>query len=214
MNDLLRPYLGNFVVVFVDDILIYSRSLPEHVAHIRTILNVLRNEKLYAKASKCEFFKKELFYLGHIITRDGIHVDPEKLDKVTAPLTQLLKGGIKGPKSSGPRRKANPPIVWNERLDESLTKLKHLVTTAPMLHIVDPSKPFVVETDASDYAIGAALYQDGRPVAFESKKLSDAEICYPTYEKELYAVVHALRKWRHYLYGSTFVAWTDHHSLH
>ncbi|MCO5607220.1 hypothetical protein L7F22_061413 [Adiantum nelumboides] len=121
--------------------------------------------------------------------------------------------GVKGPKNSGPRRKANPPIIWNEHLDESFNKLKHLVTTAPMLHIVDPSKPFVVETDASDYALGAALYQDGRPVAFESKKLSDAEMRYPTYEKELYAVIHALKKWRHYLYGSKFIAWTDHHSL-
>ncbi|MCO5566889.1 hypothetical protein L7F22_020572 [Adiantum nelumboides] len=124
-----------------------------------------------------------------------------------------ISGGVKGPKNSGPRRKANPPIIWNEHLDESFNKLKHLVTTAPMLHIVDPSKPFVVETDASDYALGAALYQDGRPVAFESKKLSDAEMRYPTYEKELYAVIHALKKWRHYLYGSKFIAWTDHHSL-
>ncbi|MCO5572214.1 hypothetical protein L7F22_025966 [Adiantum nelumboides] len=157
MNDLLRPYLGNFVVVFLDDILIYSRSLPEHVTHIRTILNVLRNEKLYAKASKCEFFKKELLYLGHIITRDGIHVDPEKLDKV-----------------------CNWPILRNVRQ----VKLSWV----------------------------SLVFSDGRPVAFESKKLSDVEIRYPTYEKELYAVVHALKKWRHYLYGSTFVAWTDHHS--
>ncbi|MCO5602477.1 hypothetical protein L7F22_056609 [Adiantum nelumboides] len=137
----------------------------------------------------------------------------QEYSKVAAPLTQLLKGGVKGPKNSGPRRKANPPIIWNEHLDESFNKLKHLVTTAPMLHIVDPSKPFVVETDASDYALGAALYQDGRPIAFESKKLSDAEMRYPTYEKELYAVIHALKKWRHYLYGSKFIAWTDHHSL-
>ena len=245
MNDLLRPFLGKFVVVFLDDILIYSRSLSEHVQHIRTVLDVLRTEKLYAKASKCEFFKKELLYLGHIITRDGIRVDPEKLDKVrnwpilknvrqvksflgftgffrkfikeyskvAAPLTQLLKGGRNGPKRSGPRRKANPSVEWNERLDKSFKALKHLVTTAPILHIVDPSKPFVVETDASDYAIGAVLYQDGRPVAFESKKLSDAEMHYPPYEKELYAVIHALKKWRHYLYGSNFVAWIDHHSL-
>ncbi|MCO5551859.1 hypothetical protein L7F22_005364 [Adiantum nelumboides] len=98
-------------------------------------------------------------------------------------------------------------------LDESFQTLKHLVTTAPRLHIVDLSKPFVVETDASDYAIGAALYQDGRPVVFESKKLSDAEMHYPMSEKELYAVVHALRNRRHYLYGSTFVAWTHHSSL-
>ncbi|MCO5593915.1 hypothetical protein L7F22_047934 [Adiantum nelumboides] len=107
----------------------------------------------------------------------------------------------------------NPLVVWNERLDESFRTLKHLVTTAPILHIVDPSKPFVVETDASDYAIGAALYQDGRPTAFESKKLSDVEMRYPTYEKELYVIVHGMRKWRNYLYGSTFVAWIDHHSL-
>ncbi|MCO5594840.1 hypothetical protein L7F22_048874 [Adiantum nelumboides] len=80
MNDLLRPFLGNFVVVFLDDILIYSRSLSEHLMHIRTVLEVLRTERLYAKASKCEFFKKEVLYLGHIITRDGICVDPEKLD--------------------------------------------------------------------------------------------------------------------------------------
>ncbi|MCO5599087.1 hypothetical protein L7F22_053187 [Adiantum nelumboides] len=170
---------------FVDAKLVRNRRIPRNVRQVKSFL------------SFTGFFRKFI----------------KEYSKVAAPITQPLKGGVKGPKNSGPRRKANPPIIWNGHLDESFKKLKHLMTTAPMLHIVHPSKPFVVETNASDYALGAALYQDRHPVAFESKKLSDAEMCYPTYEKELYAVIHALKKWRYYLYGSKSIAWTDHHSL-
>ncbi|MCO5593072.1 hypothetical protein L7F22_047078 [Adiantum nelumboides] len=219
-SNLIREIVTNFEDVFPDDLppgLPPSRGVDHGIELVNGSQPFSKQPYRFSKTEEDEIRRQLKDYL------DGGFVRPsftgffrkfiKDYSKVAAPLTQLLKGGVKVPKTSAPHRKGNPPVVWNERLDESFRTLKHLVTTTPILHIVDPSKPFVVETDASDYAIGAALYQDGRPVAFESKKLSDAEMRYPTYEKELYAVVHALRKWRHYLYGSTFVAWTNHHSL-
>lgn len=240
VNDILRPYLGKFVLVYMDDILIYSRTLAEHEEHLRIILQLLRQEKLYAKESKCEFFKTKLKYLGHIVSNRGIEIDYNKVRKVRewprpqtvrdvksfigftgffhrfildyALIAIPLSNVLKGVKKKCSRRKS-PPVVWTEEMNESFETLKHCVSTAPILHIVDPNKPFVVETDASDFVVGAVLYQDGRPIAFESKKLDSAQCRYSTYEKELFAVIHALKQWRHYLYGATFTVLTDHQSL-
>ncbi|MCO5586185.1 hypothetical protein L7F22_040124 [Adiantum nelumboides] len=195
----------------------YKENLDFHIMRLDRAYVILGIPWFYDKQDSLyiDYVHHSIVFVKHDMPHVSVSLCNQISDysKVAAPLTQLLKGGVKGPNISGPHRKGNLSVVWNERLDESFRTLKSLVTTAPILHIVDPSKLFVVETDASDYANGAALYQDGCPVVFESKKLSDAEMRYPTYEKELYAVVHTLRKWRHYLYGSTFVAWTDHHSL-
>ena len=123
---------------------------------------------------------------------------------MTTSFTDLLKGQT---------RKSTKPIVWNATLDLAFKELKDLVWKAPSLLLHDPSKPFEVETDASDYAIGVVLYQDGKPIAFESKKLDSAQCRYTVQEKELFAVIHALKTWRHYLYGNHFVVTTDHESL-
>ena len=105
------------------------------------------------------------------------------------------------------------PIAWNEQLDKSFETLKEHVCQAPTLLLPDPSKPFSIETNASDYAIGVVLYQGSHPIAFESKKLDVAQSQYSVQEKELFAVIHALKTWRHYLYGNKFVVTTDHQSL-
>ena len=123
---------------------------------------------------------------------------------MTILFTNLLKG--KGCKS-------NQPISWNSDLDKVFNELKLKVKDAPVLPLPNSSRPYVLETDASDYALGAALFQDGNPVAFESKKFDDTRIKWPTLEKDLYAVVYALKKWRHYLYGARFVILTDHQSI-
>ncbi len=236
MNDMFRDQLGQFIIVFLDDILIYSRTLDEHCQHVRFALQTLRKHNFYAKISKCEFFKKSITYLGHLITERGVQIDPSRTEKVklwpiprtvrelrsflgfvgflrksirnysqlTTPFTNLLKGQT---------RKSTKPIPWNDLLEESFRALKEHICNAPSLLLPDPSKPFEVETDASDYAVGAVLYQDGKPVAFESKKLSSAQCRYPVQEKELFAIIHALKTWRHYLYGNRFVVTTDHQSL-
>ena len=184
MNDIFRPYLGKFVIVFLDDILVYSRTLEEHAMHLRVVLDILRKEVLFAKESKCDFFRHELTYLGHIITSNGVHIDYEKIRKVcewpilktitqvksflgfvnffqtfiwnyakiAVPLSDLSKGVEKG------KYNKYKLVEWTEELDRCFNELKHEATTAPMLQIVDPSLPFVVEMDASDYAIGAALF--------------------------------------------------------
>ena len=231
MNDTFRDQLGHFVVVFLDDILIYSRTLDEHYKHVRFVLQTLWDKQFYAKLSKCEFFKRSITYLGHLITDQGIQIDPSRIEKVklwpvprnvrelrsflgfvkflrksvhhfsqlTLPFTDLLKGQ---------KHKSTKPIPWNDHLQECFSILKEHVCTAPTLTLPDPSKPFEVETDASDYAVGAVLYQDGKPIAFESRKLDPTQRRYSVQEKELFAVIHALRTWRHYLYGNRFVVTT------
>ena len=232
MDSVLKPYLGKFVVVFLDDILIYSRTDEEHVDHLRKVFELLRANKLYAKESKCDFFAQKIHYLGHIISSDGIKMEPSKIEaimnwppptnlkeiqvflglagfyrkfvkdyaKVAVPLTNQLKA--KG-------RDFN----WGEDQQRSFDKLKLAIATAPILSVVDPHKPFVVETDASGTAVGAVLLQDGRSVAYESKKLNEAQRNYSAYERELFAIVHALKTWRHYLYGATFEVLFDHESI-
>ena len=182
MDSTFRPNLGKFVVVFLDDILVYSRSEEEHWEHLRKVFDLLRAHKLFAKESKCEFFKTEVHYLGHIIPNEGIMMDPSKVEaiiqwphpknleelqiflglagfyrkfirdyaKIAVPMTNQLKA--KGRNFS-----------WGEEQQRSFDKLKVAIATAPILAVVDPHKPFVVEIDASSTVIGAVLLQDGRP---------------------------------------------------
>ena len=232
MDSVLRPYLGKFVVVFLDDILIYSRSKEEHLEHLRLVFNLLRANQLYAKESKCDFCKTEIHYLGHIISANGLQMDPSKVEvilhwphpknleelqiflgmtgyyrkfirdyaKLAVPMTDQLKAQGKA-------------FNWGKDQQSSFNQLRLALATAPLLAIVDPHQPFVVETDASARAIGAVLLQDGRPVAFESKKLDSAQQNYSAYERELYAIIYALKKWRHYLYGAQFEVIFDHESI-
>ena len=217
-----------YVVVYLDDILIFSHSAEEHVAHLRTVLERLEQHQFYCKLSKCDFFKSSVTFLGHIVSADGVRPDPRKTAAVqgwsvpsgvpelraflglanyfrkfirayaamAAPLTNLL----------------SPKVLWRwtEECDEAFQWIKEALTTAPVLALPDPHEPFEVITDASDFAIGAILLQHGRPVAFESRKLIPAERNYVTTERELLAVVHALKLWRCYLEGVKFTVVTDH----
>ena len=110
-------------------------------------------------------------------------------------------------------RKSTKAIEWNDSLENSFNELKKLIMEAPTLAIPDPSLPYVVETNVNDFAVGDALFQNDRPIAFESKKLDSAQRNYLVQEKELFAIIYALKKWRHYLYGSKFTVLTDHKSL-
>ncbi|KAG7527866.1 Retrotransposon gag domain, partial [Arabidopsis suecica] len=231
MNQVLRAYIGVFVVVYFDDILVYSKSLDEHLEHLKLILNVLREEKLFANFKKCTFCSDNLVFLGFVVSADGIKVDEEKIKAIrdwpipktvgevrsfhglagfyrrfvkdfstlAAPLTEVIKKDV--------------GFKWEQAQDDAFHALKEKLTNAPVLVLPDFLKTFEIECDASGVGIGAVLMQDKRPIAYFSEKLGGATLNYPTYDKELYALVRALQTWQHYLWPKEFVIHTDHESL-
>jgi len=235
MHQLFRPYLDQFVLVFLDDILVFSKSLEEHEQHVRKVMEVLRQNQLYAKESKCELFEQRVEFLGHIIDSDGVHMMADKVKGITEwPVLRSVDDVRSFLGTVGYYRKfihmfsetAAPlttllqketPFTWDKPQQEAFSKLKQAVTQQPVLILPDPTLPYVVHTDASGYAVGATLSQDqGRglqPIAFLSKKMLSAERKYPVHEQELLAVILALKEWRHYLYGTKFRICTDHQSL-
>ena len=231
MNDVFRPCIGKFVLVYLDDILVYSRSADEHVQHLRTVLQLLRDHKLYAKLSKCSFNLPELEFLGHIVGADGVRPDPHKVQSVRQwpvprdvrqvrsflGLTNYFRRFIQGysqlvrPMQLLLRKGAE--FNWCQNCQVAFDQVKTALTNAPVLVLPDFSKPFEVICDASGGAVGAVLLQQGKPIAFESHKLSPADMRKSPYERELYAVVHALEIWRCYLDGAVFKIVTDHNPL-
>ncbi|OMO77547.1 reverse transcriptase [Corchorus capsularis] len=200
MNKVLHPFLDRFVVVYLDDIVVYSRTLEEHVEHLKQVFEVLRAHELYVKKEKCSFAQHEVPFLGHIVGGGHIRMDPSKevhprLLNITTPLTELLKKGR--------------TWEWSSKCHQAFERLKEDVTKEPVLALPDHTKPYEVHTDASDFAIGGVLMQEGHQIAFENRKLNETEWRYTVQEKEMTTVVHCLRTWRHYLLGSKFVVKTD-----
>ncbi|WVZ75843.1 hypothetical protein U9M48_023867 [Paspalum notatum var. saurae] len=191
MNSVFMNELDKFVVVFIDDILVYSKNEKEHEEHLRIVLSRLREHKLYAKFSKCAFWLKEVAFLCHILSAKGVAVDPSKVEDVL---------NWKQPQTSS-------------KCEEAFGTLKTLLTSAPVLAQPDITKPFDVYCDASGSGLGCVLMQEGRVIAYASCQLRKHEVNYPTHDLELLAVVYALKKWRHYLLGNTCHIYTDHKSL-
>ena len=235
MNETFRAQLDDFVIVFLDDILIYSKTLEEHERHVRVVLDILRREKLYAKESKCELFKTEVEFLGHFVGRDGIRMmegkvkgvqewpTPTKATHVRSFLgtagyyRRFIKdfSAIAAPLTE--LTKDSVKFDWGHQQEAAFRHLKKAIAEGPVLALPDPSLPFVVHTDASGFAVGAVLQQDQgkglQPIAYLSKKMLDAETRYPVHEQELLAIIHSLSTWRHYLHGAKFKVLTDHKSL-
>ncbi|WVY99024.1 hypothetical protein V8G54_031175 [Vigna mungo] len=231
MNRIFRSCLDKFVVVFIDDILIYSKNREEHVEHLRIALEILREHQLYGKLSKCEFWLSEVQFLGHVISAQGISVDPAKIEVVLkwerpTSVTEVrsfvgLAGyyrrfvkdfsKIVGPLTQLTRK--DQPFVWTDQCEASFKDMKQRLTTAPVLIIPDTDKAFEVYCDASYQGLGCVLMQNRRPVAYASRQLKIHERNYPTHDIELAAVVFALKTWRHYLYGAKFQVFSDHKSL-
>ena len=231
MNHVLRAFIGKFVVVYFDDILVYSKNLNEHIEHLRYVFDVLRCEKLYANFKKCAFCMEKVVFLGYIVSTKGIEVEEEKVkaikewptpksitevrsfhglasfyrrfvkdfSTIAAPLTEVIK--------------KNVGFHWGANQENAFATIKERLCSAPVLALPDFNKAFEIECDASGIGIGAVLMQDRRPIAFFSEKLSGASLKYPTYDKELYALVRALETWQHYLWPREFVIHTDHESL-
>ena len=221
---------AGFVVVYLDDILVFSDSPEEHLKHLRDVLQKLQDTHFYAKRKKCRFFQAELKYLGFIVGNGQLRPDPSKIQSVVdwpvpttkdevrsfLGLTNYFRRFVQG--YSGLARPltdllkdANPRVLkWTEECNSAFEHLRWCLTHAPVLQLPRFDKPFEVVVDASQFALGAVLLQDGHPVCFESRKLIPAECNYITGEQELLAVVHALKKFRVYLLGTQFTVVTDH----
>nr|XP_027127769.1 uncharacterized protein LOC113743895 [Coffea arabica] len=231
MNHVLRAFLGKFVVVYFDDILIYSKSLDEHVEHVKAVLEVLRREHLYANLQKCTFCTNEVVFLGYVVSAQGIHVDQSKVKAIMEWPTPTSVSEVRSfhGLASLYRRfvrdfstiatpltsimKKNQPFHWGDEQAKSFQLLKHKLTHAPVLSLPNFERTFEVECDASGIGVGAVLLQEGKPIAYFSEKLNGALLNYSTYDKELYALVRALQTWQHYLRPKEFVLHTDHESL-
>jgi hypothetical protein len=216
------------VVVYVDDILIFSKTKVEHQAHVRLVLVVLKPEKFYVCKAKSNFAQKEVKYLGHIVDKQGIRPDCKKVEAVqTWPVPKnvhnvrsflgLLNYSCKfidhyseiAVPLTNLTRKANA-WNWTGHCQDAFELLKQKLVEAPLLRTLDERLLYKVVTDASNLDLGAVLLQKGHPVAFESRKLNSTELNYNVTEKEMLAVVHALRVWRCYLEGADFAVYTDH----
>ena len=235
MNKALAPFIDKFVVVYLDDILIFSRSEEEHVEHLRAVLQKLREEKFYCKRSKCEFGVQSVEYLGHTVGPDGVHMDASKIKAVVEwPTPENVKHvrsflGLAGyyrrfiakyaqrTHALSELLKQNVAWTWTKAQQDAFEDIKAAMTSAPVLAIPDPALPYEVTTDSSAFGLGAVLQQDQgnglQPCAFLSHKLSDAERKYPVHEQELLGIIHALKTWRCYLEGAQFKVNSDHSSL-
>jgi hypothetical protein len=231
MNSVFMPELDKFVVVFIDDILIYSKNEEEHAKHLRIMLTRLREHQLYAKFSKCAFWLEEIQFLGHVLSSKWIAVNPSKVKDIlewNSPTTVHQVRSFLG--LAGYYRRFIPnfskivkPITrlfkndtkfdWSSKCNEAFEQLKVLLTTTPVLAQSDIEKPFDVYCDASGSGLGCVLMQEGRVIAYASRQLHRHEEHYPTHDLELAAVVHALKIWRHYLLGNICHLYTHHKSL-
>ncbi|KAH0655603.1 hypothetical protein KY285_030485 [Solanum tuberosum] len=209
MNRVFRQYLGMFMIVFIDDILIYSRSENEHTDHLRIVLQVLKDHQLFAKFSKCEFWLRSVAFLGHIVSSKGIEVDLKKTDSVKSwprplPPTDIrrflcLVGYYRRFVEALTQKKAK--FVWSEACEKSFQELKDRLTSTPVLTLLEGTDGFVVYCDASRVGLGCVLMQHEKVIAYASRQLKIHEKNYPTHDLELAAIVFALKIWRHYLYG-------------
>jgi hypothetical protein len=205
-------------VVFIDDILIYSKSDSDHEEHLRLVLQKLRDNQLYAKFSKCEFWIGEVPFLGHIISNGGISVDPAKVKEIMewrVPTTvteirsflglagyyrRFIEGFSKIAKPMTSLLEKGREFKWDEKCQDSFDQLKKRLMSPPVLGMPDLQKGFDIYCDACGQGLGCVLMQ-GHVIAYASRQLRKHELNYPTHDLELAAVVHALKIWRHLYHG-------------
>ena len=216
-NHVFRPYVDQFVIVFIDDILVYSKDRENHDTHIRVVLETLRNERLYAKLRKCEFWLREVSFLGHRVSEEGIRVNPRKIEviiewKPPRDVTEVhsflglagyyrrfVKGFSMIVAPMTRLLQKNVKFEWGEECQRSFDKLKAFLTEAPVLTHPTCGKEYVIFSDASLIGLGCVLMQEGKVVAYALRQLKPHEKNYPMHDLELATIVFALTIWRHYL---------------
>jgi hypothetical protein len=231
MNKVFMEYLDKFVVVFIDGILIFSKTVEEHEEHLRLVLEKLRSNQLYAKFSKCEFWLTEVAFFGHVISTGGVSVDPGKVKDMLnwmPPTTaseiwsflglagyyhRFIKDFSKIAKPMMKLLEKNKAFEWTTECQASFEELRKCLTSAPVLVLPDLTKKFDIYCDASRQGLGCVLKQEGLVVCYASRQLRKHEENYPTHDLELAAAVHALKIWRHYLIGHRCEIYSDHKSL-
>ena len=217
MNEILKEYLDIICMGILDDVIIYSQNLEEHVQHVRSILAVLRQHRLYAKIEKCEFHKPSMTFVGFLVSSEGIGMDPVKVSVVTeGPTPRSVKevqsflgfanfyrkfiadySAIASPLTNLTRKVSKTVrFTWTPAAEAAFIPLQQAFISTPILQHFQPSKPLTIEADASDFALGCIFSQtsaarDLLPICFYSKKFTPAEFDYPIYDKELLAVVEA-----------------------
>lgn len=238
INNVLRKYLDVFVVVYLDGILVYSKTYEDHVQHVRKTLQAWKDANMRTKPEKTEFHKQEVKFLGYIVSKDGLKMDQKKIEAITSwpkPTTvkevqsylgfanfyrQFIQGYSKITAPLTHMTRKDTGYEWTAEAEQAFQELQTRFSTEPILVIYDPTKEITVETDASDKAIGAYLSQPDdkgklRPVAYLSRKMQPAEANYEIHDKELLAIVEAFRHWRVYLEGhpTEITVITDHKNL-
>lgn len=222
MNQALRPLIGKFVVVYFDDILVFSKSLETHIDHLRQVLAILRQEKFFVASQKCEWAAEQVLFLGYVVSSKGLLMDTGKVEAIRAwPIPTSISAirsfhglasfyrrfvhhfsSIMAPLTECMK---GTHFVWTTAAAKAFEQIKVKLTTAPVLVLPDFAETFELHCDASKLGIGAVLSQQSRPVAFYSEKLSGAKSRYSTYDVEFYAVIQSIRHWRHYLVHRDFV---------
>lgn len=241
MNNTFREFLDKFLVVYLDDFLIYSTNLRDHRKHVRMVLEKLREAELFLKPSNCQFHLQEVEFLGYVISEKGIKMDPAKVDSVTSwptpksphdvrmflGLANFYRRFISGfSKVAAPlmrllkKESLARRFRWVEEAQSAFDLLRQAFTSAPILRHYDPSLPLVLEADASNYALGAVVSQRGpdgilHPVVYHSRKFNKAELNYEIYDKEMLAIVDSLEHDRHLFegLGQKITIYSDHHNL-
>ncbi|KAM0035631.1 putative nucleotidyltransferase, Ribonuclease H [Helianthus debilis subsp. tardiflorus] len=230
MNSVFQKLLRKTVLIFFDDVLVYSKNVQQHVKDLREVLQLFRENQLYAKRSKCSFAGSKVEYLGHVISKNGVSTDSSKVEAVKNwPPPKTVKqlrgflgltgyyrrfissyGSIAKPLTSLLRKDA---FVWSDEAQIAFEVLKTALIQAPVLALPDWSQEFIVETDASSKGLGAVLMQGNHPIAFVSKALSARQCTLSVYEKELLAILLAVKQWHQYLILRHFTIRTDQKSL-
>jgi hypothetical protein len=231
MNDVLRHFLDDCVIVYLDDILIFRKSREDDVMHVKQVMDVLKKEKLFFKMSKCEFGKTSLVYLGHIVGGGELKIDPSKVKVILdwpKPNNVTEVRSFLGAAQYWRKFIANFSSIavplhamtnikqvfqWGGKQQFFFYALKEKISSTPVLSLSNLRQPFEIQTDANNYAMREVLLQHGKPICFHSKTFNGEMLNYPTYDKYLYALVKSVKKWKHYLLGKETIIHTDHQPL-
>jgi hypothetical protein len=232
MNEVLRDFIGKFIIVYLDDILIFSKTEVEHLEHLAIVMKKLHQEKLLINMKKSSFMKIELIYLGFFILANELRMDPNKVEVIKnwpsprtifevrsfhglASFYQKFIGNFNGISAAMMDivKKWHKYFHWTTEAEKSFNLLKRKITEQPVLVLPDFQKTFQVKCDARGFAIGVVLSQEDMLIKYFSEKLNEVKLKYSTYDKEFYAIIQALKKWRHYLIPKEFVLYSDNHAL-